>query len=355
MPQAAISVFDPQTANPELWAAYHAYRRATHAELWPGEQQLSDAECEREMMREANPPEDCVRWAAQAGQEVIGFAQACFRKPGVVDADAHAPHLSAGGMVRAEARRQGVGTALLREVLALMHQLGKTILTISARTEAGHAFLSGTGAVPKLTAITSRATLSELDWAALREWEDAPAALGLEWERYAGRVPRERLLALLPEFNARFAEAPVAGLQTVPVRFEIESYGRLNETMERTGSAHHLVMLLEPDGKPAGMTEAVWDARTQNVVYQALTAVAPPWRGRGLAKALKAAMLRQVHASHAQAEFVRTGNAEMNAAMLTVNERCGFKPHSRFIKYLVTRDALDLWSSGHTREELFIM
>ncbi len=103
------------------------------------------------------------------------------------------------------------------------------------------------------------------------------------------------------------------------------------------------------------MTEAVWDARTQNVVYQALTAVAPPWRGRGLAKALKAAMLRQVHESHAQAEFVRTGNAEMNAAMRSINERGGFKPHSALHQYQVTRDALDLWSSGHIAEELFIM
>jgi hypothetical protein len=77
--------------------------------------------------------------------------------------------------------------------------------------------------------------------------------------------------------------------------------------------------------------------------------------GARLAKALKAAMPRQVHESHAQAEFMRVGNSGNNAAMRSINERAGFKPHSRFVEYQVTRDALDLWSSGHTRRELIIM
>ncbi len=56
--------------------------------------------------------------------------------------------------------------------------------------------------------------------------------------------------ALLPDFNALFAEVPLGGLEIVPVRFEIESYGRWYETMERTGSAHHLVVLREPEENP---------------------------------------------------------------------------------------------------------
>jgi GNAT superfamily N-acetyltransferase len=348
MPEFAIQVFDPQTASAELWAAFHAHRRVVHAELWADVPILGDAERET-AMREAEPFMERLRWVALAGQEIAGFAGAGYRKPGTPDADAHAPYLFADGAVSAESRRQGVGTAFLREVLALMHRLDKTLLTLATDVEPGHAFLARTGAVPKHTNVEARAFFKELAWAALREWEEAAAAPDLEWERYAGHVPRERLMELLPEFTALFADVPMDDLETAPIRFEIEGYDKWYETAARTGGAHHLIMLRLADGSVAGMTEAMWDARTPGVVYQQLTAVARAWRGRGLAKALKASMLRQVHESHPEAEYMCTSNGETNAVMRSVNGRAGFKPHRRFVEYQVTRDALDVWSAGRGR------
>jgi GNAT superfamily N-acetyltransferase len=256
--------------------------------------------------------------------------------------------------VRAEARRQGAGTLLLREVLGLMHKLDKTILTLSAHTEPGHSFLTWVGATPKLSNIFSRAKLSELDWEALRSWENAASGPGLNWERYAGRVPREALLGLLPEFTALFADMPLGELEIPPIRVEIAGYDQWYEMLGRTGGAHHLILLRDSRGGVAGMSEASWDARKPSLALQQLTAVARPWRGRGLAKALKAAMLRQIHENHPEVEAMSTGNAEMNAAMRSINVRAGFKVHRQFVEYQVTRDALDLWSSAQARAELFI-
>jgi GNAT superfamily N-acetyltransferase len=340
----AVSIFDPHSASRELWAAFHAHERAMHAELWPGEPLLSDAEREHEMLREM-PHFERARWVALSEGEVIGFAGASYRKADAPYADEHAPHMFANGAVRARARRQGVGSALLREALALMHRLGKTVLTAGAHTEPGHAFLINAGAVAKHSSVEARAMLNSLAWDALREWEDAAGGCGLAWERYAGRVPRERLISLLPEFSALFADAPMGELEMAPLRFEIEDYEQWYETMERTGGADHLVMLIAPDGRVAGMSEAMWDARTPGAVYQQLTATAREWRGRGVAKALKAALLRQVRESHGQAEYISTGNGEENAAMRGINERIGFKAHRRFVQYQAARDALDAWSA----------
>ena len=353
MPQIEIRVFDPQTASPELWASYHACTRATAEELRPGDPVLSDAEFEAEERRE-HPLYACVHWVALAGQDVAGSASAWFRRPGTPDSAAYAPHIDAGAAVRAEFRRQGAGTMLLREVLGLMHSLDKTVLTLGAHMEPGHSFLTWAGAEPKLTTVSSRATLKDLDWAALREWEDAAGGCGLEWERYAGRVPREVLLGLLPEFTALFADMPLGGLEIPPMRVEIESYDQFYEELGRTGGAHHLIILREAGGGVAGLSEATWDARRPSLVYQQLTAVARPWRGRGLAKAMKAAMLRQVRECHPEALTMSTGNGEMNATMRSINVRAGFKVHRRFVEYQVSRDALDLWSSARTHPKLFI-
>ena len=150
MPQFEIRVFDPQTASPELWASYHACTRAIAEELRPGDAVLSDAEFEIEERRD-HPLYDCVRWVALAGQDVAGSASALFRRPGSPDSAAYAPHIDAGAAVRAEFRRQGAGTMLLREVLGLMHRLDKTVLTLGAHMEPGHSFLTWAGAEPKLT------------------------------------------------------------------------------------------------------------------------------------------------------------------------------------------------------------
>jgi GNAT superfamily N-acetyltransferase len=256
--------------------------------------------------------------------------------------------------VRAEARRQGAGTLLMREVLGLMHGLDKTILTLSTHTEPGHSFLTWVGATPKLTSVFSRAKLNELDWNALREWEDAASGLGLNWERYAGRVPREALLGLLPEITALFSDVPLGELEIPPIRVEIEVYDQWYGMLGRTGGAHHLILLRDSSGGVAGMSEAAWDARKPSLASQQLTAVARPWRGRGLAKALKAAILRQVRQNHPEVEAMGTGNGEMNVTMRSINARAGFKMHRQFVEYQAGRDALDLWSSARAPAKLFI-
>jgi GNAT superfamily N-acetyltransferase len=344
MQHIQIRAFDPQTASPELWASFHECRRALAADLHPGDPVLSDAESEIEMRRE-NPLHECRRWLAIAGGEVIGSARASFRKPGTPNAVEHAPFLFAGGGVRPNSGRRGAGSLLLSEIHGLMHSLGKSVLTLAAHLEPGHAFLMKAGAVAKLTTVTSRADLSDIDWPSFRQWEETAQKNGLEWERYAGRVPRERLLAFLPTFTALSADVPTGDLQIAPVHCEIEGYDRWYETLGRVGGAHHLIVLLA-DGEVAGVTEAEWDSRTPSMVYQRFTAVARPWRGRGLAKALKAAILRQVRDSHPEARIMETANGEMNETMRAINVQAGFRPHRRFVQYQVTRDSLDLWRAS---------
>ena len=53
----------------------------------------------------------------------------------------------------------------------------------------------------------------------------------------------------------------------------------------------------------------------------------PKYRGHGLGKWLKAAMLEKVLAERPAVKFVRTGNADENVPMLKINHALGFKPY----------------------------
>src|SRR5580700_8692332 len=145
--------------------------------------------------------------------------------------------------------------------------------------------------------------------------------------------------------GALVADVPLGGLETGPIRWEMNGYDLWYETLERVGGAHHLVLLRASDGSVAGLSEAAWDVRAPGIVRQQLTAVARPWRGRGVARALKAAMLRQVHEAHPEATVIGTNNAEVSAPILSINARVGFKIAWRNVDYQVSRAVLDAWEA----------
>jgi GNAT superfamily N-acetyltransferase len=340
MPPFKIFPFDVDTAGPEVWTALHAHRRAIAAELQPHDPVLSDADCEYEMRR-ADPLWDARQWLVLDRTGALGFASAWFRRPGTPNAAEHTRFLKCHGSVLASARRKGIATLLLRHVHALMHATDKSVLTLSADTDAGHAFLTHVGAAAKHSMVECRALLDGLAWPYLRASENIASGLGLTWECYAGRVPRDTLAALLPAFTALIADIPLGTLETPPLRLEIECYDCWYDTIARSGGTHHLVLLRAPDGTVVAMSEASWDSRHPAVACQILTAIARPWRGRGLARAIKAAILRQIRAANPDAREVRTFNAESNAPILAVNRRLGFTVLRRHVDYQITRAEMD--------------
>lgn len=343
MPSAStlsIAPFDPLTADPHAWSAFHAFRRTVAAELDPDDPLLDDAELEIEMRR-PDPLWTSRRFVARDDAAIIGSVRLGFRQPGTENAADYAPYLGGGGTVLAPWRRLGVATRLIREVLALMRDLDKRLLTIGAHTDSGHAFLHRLGAVEKHRSIENRAYFDRLDWTALQGWDDGVAGEGLHWERHAGRVPMPVLESLLGDFTRLIADIPLGGLEHAPIRFEMAGYRRWYETMDRVGGAHHLLVLRDANGGVAGMCEASWDPRSADRAWQQLTAVSRECRGRGLAKALKAAMMRQIRQHHPDVRLMITGNAEVNAPMLSINRRVGFEVHRRHADYQVTRDTLD--------------
>ena len=123
------------------------------------------------------------------------------------------------------------------------------------------------------------------------------------------------------------------------MRYELQGYTTWYADMDRRGGEHFLVLLRDGD-QVAAMCDASWDARFPERVYQQLTAVARPWRGKGLAKGVKAAMLALVRERHAQVRTMVTHNAEVNAPMLSINRRLGFALHRQDATYQIGSDDL---------------
>ena len=339
-----ILPFDPGSASPAEWAAFHAFRRARADEDDPGAV-LSDAEFEHDARRQG-PFWDNCRVVAVASGEVVGVVGLGFRRQGTADYAEFARLLRVWGGVRRDWRRRGVGSALLRPVLAFMRERGKAVATLWAEQTEGHAFLTAIGAVQKQLEVENRLLLAGLDWDTLIGWE-AAAPPGLQWEVHAGRVPLDRLAALIPSFTTLVGDAPTGDLETPPSRYDLQGYVTGYEEADRSGGEHLLVMLMHGE-EVAGLCEGWWDARFPDRAYQVLTAVARPWRGQRLAKALKARMLRLVQERLPGVIMMATYNAQSNAPMLSINARLGFIRHKQVGTYQIGPDTLARWLATRT-------
>ncbi len=102
-------------------------------------------------------------------------------------------------------------------------------------------------------------------------------------------------------------------------------------------------MSREADGVLSGMTEMGFWAEQKTMIHQFMTGVSRPYRGKGLGKWLKAAMLLKVREEYPQVEVVVTDNATTNAAMLAINSRLGFKFHKEWVSVQISREDLRRW------------
>ena len=338
-----IEAFDPKSASRDLWVRFHAFRRQRATENEPDEPVTADADVEYDAKRDRPLQINYVLLAWSDG-EIIGSLGMGVRRPGTADYAEHRAFVYIWGGVLTASRRHGVGTALLAGLAQFMDEQGKTIATCNARLPAGHGFLRAIGAVAKYRSVENRLAFAALDWDMLTQWhaDGKRPGSGLAWEVHFGRVPMDRLAALMAPLTALAADVPLGALDLPPVRFELRGYQAWYTEMDRHGGAHLLVLLRDGDAI-AGICEASWDKRFPDRVFQQLTAVARAWRGAGLAKGLKAAMLLLVRERLPTVHMMITSNAEVNAPMLSINARLGFAVHRRDAMYQIERDVLAAW------------
>ncbi|MDH6593627.1 GNAT superfamily N-acetyltransferase [Variovorax sp. TBS-050B] len=335
-----IQRFDVDTAGPAEWARFHRYRRLRDEELHPGEPQSTDADFEHAARRRM-PFFEAERFVALEGAEQVGNLMIWRRRPDAPNSEPFAPHADAWLGVLEAHRRRGIGSRLLQPLLAFMRTHGKTVATMNTFHPDGHAFLAAAGAVLKHRAVESRMQIDRLDAGQLARWKaEGNAGGALQFEIHAGRTPMERLAQLMTPFSDMFNDMPLGELELPPARYELDGYADWYRELDRSGGEHHLVLLVDADGMLAAMCEAYWDARTPERLYQRLTGVARAWRGRSLAKAVKAAMLENVRARHPGLRTVITYNAEVNAPILAINRRLGFEVHRRQGFYQLGVEAL---------------
>ncbi|MGZ4464272.1 MAG: GNAT family N-acetyltransferase [Nocardioides sp.] len=242
--------------------------------------------------------------------------------------------------VHPDARRRGHGTALLAALEAEARERGRTLLDIEAtwaysagpdgRGEPGPEFALARGFALGLGDV-KRVLHLPVDARALDELaaEAAPHHAAYTLRSWVGPVPDELLDCWARLTSTLVTEAPTGELEREPEAADPAVVRESEEMVARQGRTKYNTVALDATGEVVAYTDVATTVHEPGRAYQWGTLVRRDARGHRLGLAVKVANLRLLQREAPDLSTLTTYNAEVNARMVDVNERLGFRPVAR--------------------------
>lgn len=335
-----IRVFDTLLARENEWTALNRFDNEIQAELFPDQ---APVPVEKTWRDNTYLPAHVrlTKVAAWTGGEIVGVAR-LWVEYGQTNQHTAWTELA----VRRAYRRRGIGSQLLATVLPVARAEGRTLLMgeSEASIPAGAAFAEWLGASIGLHAYTNRLVLAELDRNLIQRWIERAheRAEGFTLHRLDGAYPEELILGFIKMYESAMGDEPRGDLQIEDEKFTPEQL-RSREEADRQRHTERWTVYVTDDatGEIVGYSQVYWNHLQPDVLWQGATGVLREYRGKGLGRWLKAAMLERVARERPAVKFVRTGNAHANAPMLKINYELGFKPYTSWTIWQREIDALE--------------
>jgi GNAT superfamily N-acetyltransferase len=280
---------------------------------------------------------DADRPDVQVGYLVVGMVA----RDSPTEANKHIAWVQVA--VLAPHRRRGIGRKLLSKAAALAKERSKSLIVSNCDEEDGKAFIKAIGAQVAQKRQENRLYLDRVDWQMVERWAEAGPSRSpnatLQW--FVNRIDDGIIEDYCKMYTETFNQRPLDELGVDDVIFTPEMHGEREATNAEVGGKWLTAITREADGDTSGLTEMIYTPDKETMIQQLLTGVKETYRGSGLGKWLKAAMLLRFRKKFPQVKVVTTDNATSNAAMLSINERLGFKTHKEPITTQITLESLE--------------
>ncbi|NHJ48517.1 MAG: hypothetical protein FK733_12100 [Asgard group archaeon] len=332
----SIKQFHPKNATDDLWDKYYQFDEEIFQEKYPGDP-LPDRKLDRSFILDPHPHLDIYRWlvySTSKKQEVIAKANLWHLSKKSPDYHNVKDKISGYISVKKEFRRKKIATELLIMMNIEADKLCKKILRAEiTEHEAGIAFCDRYNGKVVARRAQNRLYFNEIDWELMDDWrkKGKENVSGVTLEVFEN-VPEKDLIEYCKLFTETMNQAPAEDLAgkfvLSPERRRVDE-----ETYTKKGYIWVTIISRESSGVISGLTEIFYHPDLPHLIEQELTGVNENYTGRGLGKWLKAEMLFYIKNRFPDIKFITTGNNDSNEAMLSINNRMGYRRYKSEIFY----------------------
>lgn len=311
-----IARFDPREADEKDLRAYLDITKEVIAEWSPD---IPVPEYDAFVAQLGNPRtarglRDC--WVARRDGRVVGTAEIIYLE------HENSRYGQAQVRVRRSARRQGVGRSLLAACLDPL-QAARRDRVVAYNLYDGSPGLDWARDLGFI--VTQRYA-----WQTLHVPEVDPDRWqvsipeGYRIERWTHRAP-EDLVSSFARARTAIGDAPTGASGIRAADWTAARVREREAQLASTDREHrYLVVVHEPTGTVAGLTEVAMQPYLPNTCFQGDTAVLAEHRGRGLGRVMKASMMQWLLADKPDLLEIRTTTAADNRHMIRVNTQLGY-------------------------------
>jgi GNAT superfamily N-acetyltransferase len=311
-----VARLDPSTVGNEELGNYYEVVSAAGVVDRPDDPPITRAWMEGWLKTPDSPARAALHWEARLDGELVGIGK--LNLPGHESSDSAEVELQ----VHPEWRRRGVARSLLRAMVPSVRERGRTKIFAWFVDGAPGSLLAAT--LPVSVVHTNYLQVLHLGAVDHGLWDVAPSA-GFRAVRWTGAAPEE----LLDDFataKTAIQDAPLGGDSYRIPAWTSERIRAAEADLASRGVDHRVVVAVETStGNIAGLTELQFHPGRPQLGIQQDTSVRREYRGRGLGRFVKSAMLEWVTATRDPRPVqVFTTTATENTRMRRINEDLGF-------------------------------
>lgn len=340
--EITIKEFSQDTISKEEWSDYHSFRRNYHEQNTPDKYFFENELAESTLIHSYNSTQRIYRFffVYHDGKLIGNFSFGMFKEDSA-SYKGNEHNMNFRIQLIKDYRRKGIGRIILSKILSFAESYNKTMLISNFVIEQdGKSFLWSIKPDFTLKGVENKILFNDVDWDMLHQWIDEGKRLNPQITLViVDKIPEKYLNGFCNLYSKGFNEAPHAEASGAFV-ITPEVYRKREEENNQMSMVTETALTIDPDNTVIGMSEFYSNAFVKNYLAQNLTTVLPDARGRKLGKWLKASLYLHAKEKYKNHIGLITANAAINAPMLAINKKIGFKQSNEWVHWQISSSEL---------------